>query len=67
MLTDNGSHDMQAIPQDSTANHNQGNVDAAEVAKFEALASRWWDPRVNLNRSMTSTPCALILLMHGQA
>jgi len=21
-----------------------GNVDAAEIAKFEALASRWWDP-----------------------
>ena len=20
------------------------NVDAAEVAKFDALASRWWDP-----------------------
>lgn len=36
---------MQAIPQDSTADHHQGNVDAAEVAKFEALASRWWDPQ----------------------
>ena len=23
---------------------NQGNVDHAEIAKFEALASRWWDP-----------------------
>ena len=23
---------------------NTGNVDAAEVAKFNALASRWWDP-----------------------
>lgn len=34
---------MQATPQDSTADHYQGNVDAAEVAKFEALASRWWD------------------------
>lgn len=22
----------------------QGNVDRAEIAKFEALASRWWDP-----------------------
>ncbi|WGI27241.1 bifunctional 2-polyprenyl-6-hydroxyphenol methylase/3-demethylubiquinol 3-O-methyltransferase UbiG [Halomonas alkaliantarctica] len=36
---------MQATPQDSTAGHYQGNVDAAEVAKFEALASRWWDPQ----------------------
>jgi len=36
---------MQASPQDSTANRYQGNVDAAEVAKFEALASRWWDPQ----------------------
>ncbi|AQU82398.1 MAG: bifunctional 2-polyprenyl-6-hydroxyphenol methylase/3-demethylubiquinol 3-O-methyltransferase UbiG [Halomonas sp.] len=36
---------MQATPQDSTAHRYQGNVDAAEVAKFEALASRWWDPQ----------------------
>lgn len=36
---------MQATPQDSTADHYQGNVDAAEVAKFEVLASRWWDPK----------------------
>lgn len=36
---------MQASPQDSTAHRYQGNVDAAEVAKFEALASRWWDPQ----------------------
>lgn len=35
---------MQATLQDSTAKRYQGNVDAAEVAKFEALASRWWDP-----------------------
>lgn len=29
----------------STANANPGaNVDPAEIAKFEALASRWWDP-----------------------
>ena len=36
---------MQATPQDSIAHHYQDNVDAAEVAKFEALASRWWDPQ----------------------
>lgn len=24
--------------------HTQSNVDAAEIAKFEALAHRWWDP-----------------------
>jgi 2-polyprenyl-6-hydroxyphenyl methylase/3-demethylubiquinone-9 3-methyltransferase len=27
----------------STAPHTHANVDSAEVAKFEALASRWWD------------------------
>lgn len=26
------------------ANPNTNNVDAQEIAKFEALASRWWDP-----------------------
>lgn len=36
---------MSATPQDSTAHQYQGNVDNAEVAKFEALASRWWDPQ----------------------
>ncbi|QNI03008.1 bifunctional 2-polyprenyl-6-hydroxyphenol methylase/3-demethylubiquinol 3-O-methyltransferase UbiG [Halomonas sp. SH5A2] len=35
---------MSATPKDSTAHQYQGNVDNAEVAKFEALASRWWDP-----------------------
>lgn len=34
---------MQAPSEDSTAQGYHGNVDAAEVAKFEALASRWWD------------------------
>lgn len=36
---------MSATSQDSTAHQYQGNVDNAEVAKFEALASRWWDPQ----------------------
>ncbi|MCA1772744.1 MAG: bifunctional 2-polyprenyl-6-hydroxyphenol methylase/3-demethylubiquinol 3-O-methyltransferase UbiG [Halomonas sp.] len=36
---------MSATPKDSTAHQYQGNVDNAEVAKFEALASRWWDPQ----------------------
>jgi 2-polyprenyl-6-hydroxyphenyl methylase / 3-demethylubiquinone-9 3-methyltransferase len=27
-----------------SANQNSDNVDAAEIAKFEALATRWWDP-----------------------
>ncbi|RUR38442.1 bifunctional 2-polyprenyl-6-hydroxyphenol methylase/3-demethylubiquinol 3-O-methyltransferase UbiG [Vreelandella populi] len=36
---------MQATPQDSTADRYQDNVDVAEVAKFEALASRWWDSK----------------------
>lgn len=35
---------MPALPQDSTTHPIHDNVDAAEVAKFEALASRWWDP-----------------------
>lgn len=30
--------------QESTQNRQAGNVDAGEIAKFEALASRWWDP-----------------------
>ncbi|WP_447528855.1 bifunctional 2-polyprenyl-6-hydroxyphenol methylase/3-demethylubiquinol 3-O-methyltransferase UbiG [Vreelandella sp. TE19] len=34
---------MQATSQDSTADRYKGNVDQAEVAKFEALASQWWD------------------------
>lgn len=34
---------MQATSQDNTASSYQENVDPAEVAKFEALASRWWD------------------------
>lgn len=28
----------------SSANPTSSNVDPAEIAKFEALASRWWDP-----------------------
>ena len=35
---------MSVTLQDSTTRRYQDNVDAAEVAKFEALASRWWDP-----------------------
>lgn len=27
-----------------SANNSSDNVDAAEIAKFEALATRWWDP-----------------------
>jgi 2-polyprenyl-6-hydroxyphenyl methylase / 3-demethylubiquinone-9 3-methyltransferase len=34
---------MQATPQNSTTERYDRNVDAAEVAKFEALAGRWWD------------------------
>jgi 2-polyprenyl-6-hydroxyphenyl methylase / 3-demethylubiquinone-9 3-methyltransferase len=30
--------------QSSTTESSSANVDAAEVAKFQALASRWWDP-----------------------
>ena len=29
--------------------NSQHNVDAAEIDKFEALASRWWDPHSEFN------------------
>ena len=31
----------------------QENVDFDEIAKFEKLASRWWDPNSEFNRSTT--------------
>ncbi len=34
----------QVEPQHLEGNPVDGNVDPAEIAKFEALASRWWDP-----------------------
>ena len=34
------------------------NVDHAEIAKFEALAHRWWDRESGSSRSTTSTRCA---------
>tara|TARA_R110000787_G_scaffold19297_15_gene58111 strand:+ start:18318 stop:19052 length:735 start_codon:yes stop_codon:yes gene_type:complete len=30
--------------QQGNDTHQDNNVDAAEIAKFEALATRWWDP-----------------------
>jgi 2-polyprenyl-6-hydroxyphenyl methylase/3-demethylubiquinone-9 3-methyltransferase len=42
-IADRG-YTMPETLQDSTTGRHQDNVDAAEVAKFEALASRWWDP-----------------------
>ena len=30
---------------DTTLEHPHHNTDPSEIAKFEALASRWWDPR----------------------
>ncbi len=35
------------------------NVDASEVAKFEALASRWWDPRGELRTLHQINPARL--------
>ncbi len=58
---------MQATPQDSTAGHYQGNVDAAEVAKFEALASRWWDPQGEFKPLHEINLCGSILLMRVRA
>ena len=29
---------------------SEANVDPAEIAKFEAMASRWWDRTANSNR-----------------
>lgn len=34
---------IQPDEQEHRSSHN-GNVDPAEIAKFDALASRWWDP-----------------------
>lgn len=31
-------------PNINSGNRNPGNVDHSEVAKFEAMANRWWDP-----------------------
>ncbi len=33
--------DIKVLPAMNDAVHN---VDAGEIAKFEALAARWWDP-----------------------
>ena len=35
---------LTGIPENTVLNNAHPNVDAAEVAKFDALASRWWDP-----------------------
>ena len=35
---------MTDNPENRSLNDAHQNVDAAEVAKFDALASRWWDP-----------------------
>ena len=34
---------MTGTPAHHANTHSSGNVDRAEIAKFEALASRWWD------------------------
>lgn len=38
----------------------ENNVDLDEIAKFEKLASRWWDPNSEFKPSMTSIHCARI-------
>jgi 2-polyprenyl-6-hydroxyphenyl methylase/3-demethylubiquinone-9 3-methyltransferase len=35
---------LTGIPEKTILNNAHPNVDAAEVAKFDALAARWWDP-----------------------
>lgn len=40
-------------------NDNAANVDHAEVAKFEALASRWWDPDSEFWPLHRMNPCRL--------
>jgi len=48
------------------------NVDAAEVAKFEAMASEWWDPHGKFRPLHMLNPCRLgyaveqIALTHGR-
>ncbi len=41
---DSGSTDTAHRPQADPRQSEALNVDAAELAKFSALASRWWDP-----------------------
>jgi OOP family OmpA-OmpF porin len=38
--------------------HAMSNVDAQELAKFSALAHRWWDPTASSARCTRSTRCA---------
>ena len=54
----------EADTQSTEKNHHNTNVDHQEVAKFEALAQRWWDETVNLSLYMILTHCVLILLMN---
>ncbi|WP_455209257.1 bifunctional 2-polyprenyl-6-hydroxyphenol methylase/3-demethylubiquinol 3-O-methyltransferase UbiG [Kaarinaea lacus] len=35
----------QATPTSDSRTHQHHNVDPKEIAKFEALAARWWDPQ----------------------
>jgi hypothetical protein len=37
------------------------NVDSAEIDKFEALASRWWDPASEFKPCTTSTRCGWVM------
>ena len=34
---------LRALPQDHRKMNSDANVDLTEIAKFEAIASRWWD------------------------
>ena len=44
MATAHQRRAVTARPENGSLNNAHQNVDAAEVAKFDALASRWWDP-----------------------
>ncbi len=47
----------QNAPQFTPLNH--GTVDAAEVAKFEAMAAEWWDPNGKFKPLHMLNPCRL--------
>ena len=42
-----------------SATHIAGTVDAAEVAKFEAMAAEWWDPAGKFKPLHMLNPCRL--------
>ena len=42
-----------------SATQNAGTVDAAEIARFEAMAAEWWDPEGKFKPLHMLNPCRL--------